>query len=539
MAATPRPWTTLADQFTSMENRQQQQEHDLGLLRSTVHALLLENRQLALGVSPKALQQQRVVLGQHDAAPVAPAQGPPLSGDVDMSLRAYLERLRLGHFTDRILNLGAEAVADLVDVEADDLEAIGMSKLERNRFFRAVQAQGLLSERAAIRHGDALEMLLHVTQTEGALEASVAATGWEMQSEWVEGTRGLLRDWEASGGRLEQARHQQLMAVALTAAELEKATERLLHCLRTSIPSMTVQLTGCGAIQRLAAADAKRAIELSNAGACLDVLRAFRYHNNDATLAIEGLHALASLARSGGPQVGVTLGATGAIATALECMHLHADDSEVFGAACALLQAVPIAEFWERTAHAEAAAVQQRRRVQLQQQRDMNQRQRDDDNADRSQQEPPPSTLAVVVRGITRYWEHASAQAAACALVEHLVEHSEDSKSLVMAADCVRVVIGALKGKKTAAVADNRDNANALGLGDKIYGRAGGVGALVAVARQARQLDAAARLHAHGCGVLGNLASGNAVLACEIRQAGGEAAANTAMSRHSGDERVV
>jgi len=294
---------------------------------------------------------------------------------------------------------------------------------------------------------------------------------------------------------------------------------------------MTVQLTGCGAIQRLAAADAHRAIELSNAGACLDVLRAFRYHNNDPVLAIEGCHALASLARSGGPQVGVTLGATGAIAAALECMHLHGEDSEVFAAACALLQAVPISEFWDRTAHAEAAAVQQRRCVQLQQQRDMNQRQRDEDDAATQQQEPPPSTLAVVVRAITRYWQHASAQAAACALVEHLVEHSEESKSLVVAADCVRVVIGALKGKRTAAAADS----NALG--DKPgTAVAGGISAVVTVARQ---LDAAARLQAHGCGLLANLASGNAELACEIRLSGGEAAANSAMSRHEADERVV
>ena len=56
-------------------------------------------------------------------------------------LLSFLELLRLGHFCERIHNLGAESVADLVDVEDPDLVALGFSQLERNRFFRAVRAQ--------------------------------------------------------------------------------------------------------------------------------------------------------------------------------------------------------------------------------------------------------------------------------------------------------------------------------------------------------------------------------------------------------------
>jgi hypothetical protein len=508
---------TLADKMGLMDERQRTMEADLGLLRQTVHELLLENRRLALGVAPRALAQSRALASAEPLQPPPTAEPPSAAGDC--GLGAYLERLRLGHFCDRVRNLGAETVADLVDVEADDLVALGMTKLEQNRFFRAVRAQGVLSERAAIRHGDALEMLVHVDAAGGALEAAVQATGWDMQDEWVHGTRALLREWSSSGGRLEQARHQELLAVALTAAEQEHATERLLHCMRTALPSLTVQLTGCGAIQRLAAADSHMAIELSGAGACLDVLRAFRYHGNDATtLSVEGCHALASLARNGGPQVGRAVGQAGGVASALACMSQHAEDSEIFAAACALLQAVPISEFWERTAQAEAAAAAQRRRQNGDSTHHLNPGSRD--GALRAENDAP-STLSVVVGGITKHWEHAAAQAAACALIEHLVEHSEESKAPVAATGCIEVVIAALKGKRTMAAgagglaenhggetnAASQRRASSVGAaGAAAAGSAAvGFGAVVAVARQR---DVAARLQAHGCGLLANLATG-------------------------------
>jgi hypothetical protein len=532
---------TLAERLGEIEERQRSMECDLGLLRNTVHDLLLENRRLAMGVAPKALAQSRVLSSspESDELPttsqhtcpdsVSPSRHPAAvvgrSVACPRDLDGFLERLRLGRFREHMRNLGAETVDDLVDVEADDLVALGMSKLEQNRFIRAVRAQGVLSERAAIRHGDALDMLLRVDATAGALEEAFQATGWDMQEEWLHGTRSLLKEWSESGGRLEQIRNQELLAVALTAAEQARATERLLHCMRTSLPSLTVQLTGCGAVQRLGAADARMAIELSTAGACLVILRALRYHDNDVELSIAGCLALASLAQHGGPEVGRTVGAAGGIAAALACMAQHAENGELFMAVCSLLRSVPISEFWSRTAQAEAAMAAQRKWL------------RGSASLHAATDDTSPSTLSVVVAGITKYWEYAPAQVAACALVEHLVEFSEESRPLVAATGCVKIVIASLKGKQTVAagagpaadlrtestISQQQQPASLIGISG--------------VVEVARSRDVAARLQAHGCGLLSSLATGNAELACEIKKAGAESVARAAIANHD-DERV-
>ena len=229
--------TAMSTKIAQLEGRLQAAESDLGLLRQTVHDLLLENRQLALGVDPRRLGS---LADDAEPGPAAATAGRSRA-DPPRDLLSFLELLRLGHFCERIHNLGAESVADLVDVEDPDLVALGFSQLERNRFFRAVRAQGLLSERAAIRHGDALEMLLQVTQSDGLLEAAFEATGWDQREEWLAGTRAMLGQWERSGGRREAAVNQELLAVVATAAEQQLSVERLLHCLRIALPSRTVQ----------------------------------------------------------------------------------------------------------------------------------------------------------------------------------------------------------------------------------------------------------------------------------------------------------
>lgn len=579
---------TLSERLRDMDERQRDLESDLGLLRQTVHELLLENRRLALGVSPKALAQSRTLsssLGPHELPPKAqPTCVSPsnvsLEAKTDVvveqsfalprNLDAYLEQLRLGHFCDRIRNLGADTVEDLVDVEADDLNALGMTKLEQNRFFRAVRAQGVLSERAAIRHGDALEMLLRVDASAGALEEAFRATGWDMQDEWVRGTRAMLKEWSDSGGRLEQSRNQELLAVALTGAEQTHDAERLLHCMRTALPSLTVQLTGCCAIQRLGAISARVAIELSSAGACKMVLRALRYHDNDVELSVAGCLALSSLARNGGPEVGCTVGDVGGITRALECMAQHSENSTVFIAVCNLLQAVPISEFWSRTAQAEAATQAQHNllRKPAAHQRDARpycsklghpQKQKQCDDSDKNDNLHLPSTLSVVVAGITKYWEYPSAQAAACALIEHLVEYSEESRPVVAGTGCVKIVIRALRGKRTATAAA-AGKSTLDDLSSRSVEETKSVQSQQWQARQeqkeeeqkqesvsvkslrvvqaAQNRDVAARLQAHGCGLLSSLATGNAELTCDIKKAGGESVARSAIANHGDDERV-
>lgn len=514
--------TAMSAKIAQLEGRLQAAESDLGLLRQTVHDLLLENRQLALGVDPRRLG---ALADDVEPGPAAATAGRSRA-DPPRDLLSFLELLRLGHFCERIHNLGAESVADLVDVEDPDLVALGFSQLERNRFFRAVRAQGLLSERAAIRHGDALEMLLQVTESDGLLEAAFEATGWDQREEWLAGTRAMLGQWERSGGRREAAVNQELLAVVATAAEQQGSVERLLHCLRIALPSRTVQLAGVAAIRRLAASDDRGpghlAMELSSGGASTAVLRAFRYHAQDRDLAVEGLAALAALASHGGPLVGQECGAAGGIAAALDWMAAHEDDADVFAAGCGVLSSVPLSEFWARTAEAEAAAKQQRRRLKLA-----------TSTTPRGAQEPEPEpeqdggTVGVVIAGISRHWEHPQAQAAACALVEQLVEHSEEGRTLVTALDGARVVIGALTGRRTQAAAGSKPT---------LTERGGGMGDVV---KAAHAREAAALLQARGCGVLANLARGNAELACEIRQSGAEAAARAAMETYAEDTRVV
>ena len=138
--------TAMSAKIAQLEGRLQAAESDLGLLRQTVHDLLLENRQLALGVDPRRLGS----LADAEPGPAAATAGRSRA-DPPRDLLSFLELLRLGHFCERIHNLGAESVADLVDVEDPDLVALGFSQLERNRFFRAVRAQGLLSERGCVR----------------------------------------------------------------------------------------------------------------------------------------------------------------------------------------------------------------------------------------------------------------------------------------------------------------------------------------------------------------------------------------------------
>lgn len=559
---------TLAERLAGIEERQRSLESDLGLLRNTVHELLLENRRLAMGVAPEALAQSRGPLSSSESHEPPPTSTQTRPDDVLPSRRdsavarsfagprdiaAFLERLRLGRFRDHLRNLGAEIVEDLIDVEVEDLVALGMTKLEQNRFVRAVRAQGVLSERAAIRHGDALEMLLRVDARAGALEEAFQATGWGMQEEWLHGTRALLREWAESGGRLEQVRNQELLAVALTGAEQARATERLLHCMRTSLPSLTVQLTGCGAIQRLGVADARMAIELSTSGACQVILRALRYHDNDVQLSIAGCLALASLAQHGGPEVGRTIGAAGGIAAALACSSQHSENSDLFIAMCHLLQAVPISEFWSRTAQAEAAIAAQRtwlRRTASHEKHakahrsQVQQKQKRDDVDDDSND--LPSTLSVVVAGITKYWACALAQTAAVALVERLVEFSEESRPLIAGTGCVKIVIAALKGKRTVAAGaeaatDMSDNLReSVATTESLEQQQRRPAALIGVSgvvEVVRNRDIAARLQAHGCGLLSSLATGNAQLACEIKKAGGDVVARAAIANHD-DARV-
>ena len=72
-------------------------------------------------------------------APVEPeAPAEVEDSQEDTSVSAWLENLRLTKYSSPLTELGVESLEDLKDVMEDDLEPLGMKKLEMRRFLAAV-----------------------------------------------------------------------------------------------------------------------------------------------------------------------------------------------------------------------------------------------------------------------------------------------------------------------------------------------------------------------------------------------------------------
>ena len=62
-------------------------------------------------------------------------------GDDAAALRHWLRSIRLDQYLEALVELGAATMDDIHNLEYEDLDDLGLKKLEKRRFWKAVQAQ--------------------------------------------------------------------------------------------------------------------------------------------------------------------------------------------------------------------------------------------------------------------------------------------------------------------------------------------------------------------------------------------------------------
>ena len=60
---------------------------------------------------------------------------------MDAAVHTFLQEADLQQFAEPLQNLGVQKLEDLKDLETDDFQEIGMKKLQKRRFDRALESQ--------------------------------------------------------------------------------------------------------------------------------------------------------------------------------------------------------------------------------------------------------------------------------------------------------------------------------------------------------------------------------------------------------------
>lgn len=78
--------------------------------------------------------------GRRAMASTASTDASALGGSQGMEfVNEWLKKLRLGSYADKLVDIGVDSLAALAEVGEDDLDAIGMKKLHKKRYLRAVE----------------------------------------------------------------------------------------------------------------------------------------------------------------------------------------------------------------------------------------------------------------------------------------------------------------------------------------------------------------------------------------------------------------
>ena len=64
----------------------------------------------------------------------------PVENESHSSLKNWLENIRLSKIFDALVELGAEEVEDLVDLDEEDITSLQLRKLEDKRFRRGIES---------------------------------------------------------------------------------------------------------------------------------------------------------------------------------------------------------------------------------------------------------------------------------------------------------------------------------------------------------------------------------------------------------------
>ena len=120
--------------------------------------------------------------------------------------------------------LGAERVADLLDVLPEDLAAFGCSKIESNRFFRAVANVEFAVHWDGARHGSTLDLLLALDgSTPGRLARACSAAG--LSDNEAVGVAAAVESWGSAPNRRATELAATLSAVAIADAASAAMTD--------------------------------------------------------------------------------------------------------------------------------------------------------------------------------------------------------------------------------------------------------------------------------------------------------------------------